>query len=177
MKNVGIVRRLDELGRIVIPREFRKTHRINVGDPLEIMATESGSIVITKVDRLTDLIALTGAACTTLSAELNLTIAASSFDTFVAAGGQNRGGISGKELPEAVMGVLKDRGTAYGKTESFGFVDTPFANFENVCFVPILSYDDSFGGIFAFSDAEISAHNMAAIKLAGRLVGEALSRY
>ncbi|MDR3022353.1 MAG: AbrB/MazE/SpoVT family DNA-binding domain-containing protein [Clostridiales bacterium] len=49
MKNTGIVRRIDELGRIVIPMEYRKMHRINIGDPMEILATEKGEIMLKKI--------------------------------------------------------------------------------------------------------------------------------
>jgi len=49
MKNTGIVRRLDELGRVVIPMEYRKMHRINIGDPMEIMANDNGEIVLKKI--------------------------------------------------------------------------------------------------------------------------------
>jgi len=49
MKSTGIVRRLDELGRIVIPMEYRKMHRINIGDPMEIMATDKGEVIIKKI--------------------------------------------------------------------------------------------------------------------------------
>ena len=40
MKSTGIVRRIDELGRVVIPKEIRKTLRIKEGDPLEIFTQE-----------------------------------------------------------------------------------------------------------------------------------------
>ncbi|MTI49437.1 MAG: AbrB/MazE/SpoVT family DNA-binding domain-containing protein [Firmicutes bacterium] len=46
MKATGIVRKVDELGRIVIPKEIRRTHEIRVGTPLEIYVTNDGSIVL-----------------------------------------------------------------------------------------------------------------------------------
>ena len=42
MKATGIVRRIDELGRVVIPKEIRRTQRIRRGDPLEIFTTGDG---------------------------------------------------------------------------------------------------------------------------------------
>lgn len=50
MEETGVIRRLDALGRIVIPREYRKLHRIEVGDPLEMRLTTGGEITIKKVD-------------------------------------------------------------------------------------------------------------------------------
>lgn len=46
MKATGIVRRIDDLGRIVIPKEIRRALRIKEGDPLEIFTTENGVIIL-----------------------------------------------------------------------------------------------------------------------------------
>lgn len=48
MKATGIVRRIDDLGRVVIPRDIRKTMRIKEGDPLEIFTTREGEVVFKK---------------------------------------------------------------------------------------------------------------------------------
>lgn len=55
MKTTGIVRRLDELGRIVIPKEYRKLYGIEIGDPLEIKGNENGTITVSKVSNRTEL--------------------------------------------------------------------------------------------------------------------------
>ena len=46
MKATGIVRRIDDLGRIVIPKEIRRMMRIKEGDPLEIFTTSEGEIIL-----------------------------------------------------------------------------------------------------------------------------------
>ena len=48
MKATGIVRRIDELGRVVIPKEIRRTQRIRRGDPLEIFTTGDGEVIFKK---------------------------------------------------------------------------------------------------------------------------------
>lgn len=48
MKATGIVRRIDELGRIVVPKEIRRTMRIREGDPLEIFTNSEGTIILKK---------------------------------------------------------------------------------------------------------------------------------
>ena len=45
MKSTGIVRKLDELGRITIPKELRTTYELSEGDPIEIMTTEDGILL------------------------------------------------------------------------------------------------------------------------------------
>lgn len=53
MQATGIVRRIDELGRVVIPKEVRRALRIKEGDPLEIFTTREGEIVLKPFSPLT----------------------------------------------------------------------------------------------------------------------------
>ena len=48
MKATGIVRRIDDLGRVVIPKEIRRTLRIREGDPLEIFTEKDGEVIFKK---------------------------------------------------------------------------------------------------------------------------------
>ena len=48
MKATGIVRRIDDLGRVVIPKEIRRTQMIRVGDPLEIFVSSTGEVIFKK---------------------------------------------------------------------------------------------------------------------------------
>ena len=48
MKATGIVRRIDDLGRVVVPKEIRRTLRIREGDPLEIFTDREGEIILKK---------------------------------------------------------------------------------------------------------------------------------
>ena len=48
MKATGIVRRIDDLGRVVIPKEIRRTMRIHEGDPLEIYTESDGTVIFKK---------------------------------------------------------------------------------------------------------------------------------
>ena len=48
MKATGVVRRIDDLGRVVIPKEIRKTLRIKEGDPLEIFTDREGQVILKK---------------------------------------------------------------------------------------------------------------------------------
>lgn len=50
MKATGIIRRIDELGRIVIPKELRRTLNIKVGDPIEIFTADDGVIALRKYE-------------------------------------------------------------------------------------------------------------------------------
>ena len=55
MKATGIVRRIDDLGRVVIPKEIRRTMRIKEGDPLEIFVDREGEVILKKYSPITEL--------------------------------------------------------------------------------------------------------------------------
>ena len=52
MKATGIVRRIDDLGRVVMPKEIRRTMRIREGDPLEIYTNNDGEVIFKNIHRL-----------------------------------------------------------------------------------------------------------------------------
>ena len=56
MKATGIVRKIDDLGRIVIPKEIRKNLRIREGDPLEIFIEKDGEIILRKHATMGDML-------------------------------------------------------------------------------------------------------------------------
>ena len=55
MKATGVVRRIDDLGRVVIPKEIRRVHRIKEGDPLEIFTDSDGEIILKKYSPIGEL--------------------------------------------------------------------------------------------------------------------------
>lgn len=55
MKDTGIIRRIDELGRIVIPKEMRKTLRLNVGTQMEIYTNPTGELILKKYSAISDI--------------------------------------------------------------------------------------------------------------------------
>ena len=56
MKATGIVRRIDDLGRVVIPKEIRRTMRIREGDPLEIYTDADGEVIFKKYSPIGELL-------------------------------------------------------------------------------------------------------------------------
>ena len=60
MKATGIVRRIDDLGRVVIPKEIRRTLRIREGDPLEIFTSNDGEVIFKKYSPIGELSAFAG---------------------------------------------------------------------------------------------------------------------
>ena len=67
MKATGIVRRIDDLGRVVIPKEIRRTMRIREGDPLEIYTDKDGGVIFRKYSLMGALADFAGQLCETLN--------------------------------------------------------------------------------------------------------------
>ena len=104
MKATGIVRRIDELGRIVIPKEIRRTLRIREGDPLEIYTDREGGIILKKYSPIGELAAFAHDFAESLSQTLGLTALVCDRDTILAASGENK-----REYAERpVSGALED---------------------------------------------------------------------
>ena len=68
MKATGIVRRVDDLGRIVIPKEIRRTLKIREGDPLEIYTEKDGGVVFRKYSPMGDMQEFAGQLCDAIGA-------------------------------------------------------------------------------------------------------------
>ena len=104
MKATGIVRRIDELGRIVIPKEIRRTLRIREGDPLEIYTDREGGIILKKYSPIGELAAFAHDFADSLSSTLGLTAVVCDRDTMLAASGEHKRDYA--ERP--VSGALED---------------------------------------------------------------------
>ena len=74
MKATGIVRRIDDLGRIVIPKEIRHTLRIRKGDPLELFLDKDGNIVFKKHSLMGEITSLVDCLCESLYKTINLPV-------------------------------------------------------------------------------------------------------
>ena len=74
MKATGIVRRIDDLGRVVIPKEIRRTLRIREGDPLEIFTDREGEIILKKYSPIGELGMFAAQYCESLAQTLNCTV-------------------------------------------------------------------------------------------------------
>lgn len=91
MKATGIVRRIDDLGRVVIPKEIRRTLRIREGDPLEIFTDKEGELIFKKYSPIGELSDFAGQLCDSLRRSTESIAAVSDRDSVIAiAGGAKR---------------------------------------------------------------------------------------
>lgn len=87
MKATGIVRRVDDLGRIVIPKEIRRTLRIREGDPLEIYTEKDGGVIFRKYSPMGELQEFAGQMCEAIGANTGHIAAVADRDTIIALSG------------------------------------------------------------------------------------------
>ena len=100
MKATGIVRRIDDLGRVVIPKEIRRTMRIREGDPLEIYTTKDGEVIFKKYSLLGGLEDFAAQFCDTLSRSTDFTAAVTDRDAIIAVAGVGKRELLGKTISE-----------------------------------------------------------------------------
>ena len=109
MKATGIVRRIDDLGRVVIPKEIRRTMRIREGDPLEIYTTKDGEVIFKKYSLLGGLEDFAAQFCDTLSRSTDFTAAVTDRDAIIAVAGVGKRELLGKTISEPLERIMEER--------------------------------------------------------------------
>ena len=90
MKATGIVRRVDDLGRIVIPKEIRRTLKIREGDPLEIYTEKDGGVIFRKYSPMGELQDFAAQICESIGTNTGRIAAVSDRDSIIALSGAPR---------------------------------------------------------------------------------------
>ena len=90
MKATGIVRRVDDLGRIVIPKEIRRTLKIREGDPLEIYTEKDGGVIFRKYSPMGEMQEFAAQMCEAIHNNTGLVAAVSDRDSIIALAGASK---------------------------------------------------------------------------------------
>lgn len=109
MKATGIVRRIDDLGRVVIPKEIRRTMRIREGDPLEIYTDSQGEVIFKKYSPMGDLAEFMTQYADVLNKALGMSVFISDRDHIVAFGGSGKKDFIDKRISSALEDVMENR--------------------------------------------------------------------
>lgn len=151
MEETGIIRRLDALGRIVIPREFRKLNRIEVGDPLEMRAFKNGEIVLRKVDVSAKLKSIGEMAIETLSMQTSLAVAICSGDKWLCAGSHAKA-LANSPLSDKMKHEVEKGGKAVLSCEQMG-INLPF---RSAFAFPVIGENGAYGALVAFKNEALT---------------------
>ena len=109
MKATGIVRRIDELGRVVIPKEIRRTQRIRRGDPLEIFTTGEGEVIFKKYSPVGELSGVTTQYVDALSKSFALTAFVCDRDRILTASGAGRRDLIDRSVSQPLERLMDGR--------------------------------------------------------------------
>ena len=109
MKATGIVRRVDDLGRIVIPKEIRRTLKIREGDPLEIYTEKDGGVIFRKYSPMGDLQDFAAQMCEAISANTGRMAAVSDRDSIIALHGIPKRELMDKPNSPALEKIMEGR--------------------------------------------------------------------
>lgn len=145
MKATGIVRRIDDLGRVVIPKEIRRTLRIRDGDPLEIYTEKDGEVIFKKYSPVGELSDFAAQICEALYKSGDCVAAVCDRDSVIACAGVPKKELVDKRISGALTEIMDSRKlyTAVQKSE------VPFAEGEEILYLsvaaPILSEGDVMG--------------------------------
>lgn len=115
MKATGIVRRIDDLGRVVVPKEIRRTLRIHEGDPLEIFTDKEGEIILKKYSPMGELGNFVNDLCDAISKTTKRTVAVCDRDIIIAASGSTKKDILEVHISQEIKRVMEERIRFEGK--------------------------------------------------------------
>jgi AbrB family transcriptional regulator (stage V sporulation protein T) len=171
MKATGIVRRIDDLGRVVIPKEIRRTMRIREGDPLEIYTDREGEVIFKKYSPIGELASFAGQYAETLHKTCGLAVAICDRDSVIACAGISKREYHEKTLSEAVEHMMEKR-TFYannGDTEPRSIIRDGGAHTVS-CAMPIISEGDVVGCVVSAKPLEGDNTDRLAFDIEAKLI-------
>lgn len=155
MKATGIVRRIDELGRLVIPKEIRRSLRIRESDPIEIYTDRDGEIILRKYARMRELGEFAGTLVQALNGTFGCNAAITDMESVLAAAGMQKSKLLGAALGENYIASIRKRqsiiydDTAQTRTTILSDQAEPFLQ---LCTVPVTANGDPVGSVILLSE-------------------------
>lgn len=149
MKATGIVRRIDDLGRVVVPKEIRRTLRIREGDPLEIFTDREGQVILKKYSPIGELASFAKQYAESLTQTLGCTACITDNDMVIAAAGAGRKDFQEKAVRRELEKVLQMRECVIvgkGNADYTVIVDET-EGYEEEIICPIICQGDIIGSV------------------------------
>lgn len=154
MKATGIVRRIDDLGRVVIPKEIRRTLRIREGDPLEIFTDREGEIILKKYSPIGELGLFAKQYAESLAQTTGLMVCVADRDAVIAAAGGAKKDYMGKAISQQLEDAIQERENIQaivGERKFVKIVDEEMEDCYSQTISPILCEGDAIGAVILFS--------------------------
>ena len=163
MKATGIVRRIDDLGRVVIPKEIRRTMRIREGDPLEIYTDREGEVIFKKYSPIGELQSFASEYADTLHKTSGMSIFICDRDEIIAVAGASRREYLEKKISQELEDIINARSLYQNLSEREDKFITDGSKEHYVsCAMPIISEGDVIGCVLSGSQTGASAEKISA---------------
>ena len=168
MKATGIVRRIDDLGRVVIPKEIRRTMRIREGDPLEIFTDRDGEVIFKKYSPIGELSELAVTYCDVLTKSTEQSVIICDRDHCIAAGGIPKKEVLERRVTSALEDVMESRRlyTFAGNQDTERLFALEGTDAPVSIVAPIISAGDISGAVVFLNTSAIDEIPQSDIKLA-----------
>lgn len=175
MKATGIVRRIDDLGRVVIPKEIRRTLRIREGDPLEIFTDREGEVILKKYSPIGELNEFAAEYAESLYETTKHISIITDRDTVVAIAGASRKEYLEKRVSPELEKIMESKESylASGKSKPIRVTSEEFSPEAYVCQVitPIITQGDPIGSVILISKEENTKMEELEVKLTETAAG------
>lgn len=176
VKATGIVRRIDDLGRVVVPKEIRRTLRIREGDPLEIFTDREGEIILKKYSPIGELGQFAKQYADSMAQTTGHIIAISDRDQFIAVAGSAKKDLISKSISRELEEVIGERESVVASREDKSFIkitNEDDSEYMNQVIWPIISEGDAIGAVLVLTkdakqklgDVEVKLASTAAVFL------------
>ena len=176
MKATGIVRRIDDLGRVVIPKEIRRTMRIREGDPLEIYTDRDGEVIFKKYSPIGELTNFAAQYAETLHKVCMMDVLICDRDVVIACAGVSKREYLEKSISQEFESVMDGRNIYVYREgdEKMMPLDDNLAHYVS-CAMPIVSSGDIIGVVASLKTMDGDGKNNLSAEVENRLVTTAAS--
>lgn len=155
MKATGIVRRIDDLGRVVIPKEIRRTLRIREGDPLEIFTDREGEIIFKKYSVIGEISAFAKEYAESISQSCGHISCIVDRDQIIAVAGGGKKELQEKYISKDLEALINNRSTLKASRGEFNFIpiteDDPDIYTQELI-MPIICNGDVLGAVIMLAN-------------------------
>jgi len=156
LKATGVVRRIDDLGRVVIPKEIRRTLRIKEGDPLEIFTDKEGEVILKKYSPIGELSEFATEYAETLAKTTGHIACITDKDTVIAVSGGSKKEFLEQSISDELEKILEDKENYTSKENNNIAVpitknDNKERKFNSQVVYPIISDGDVIGSVILLS--------------------------
>jgi len=156
MKATGIVRRIDDLGRVVIPKEIRRTLRIREGDPLEIFTDKEGEVILKKYSPIGELGDFASQYAESIHKTSGHITCIADRDSIIAVSGASKKEFLEKSLSSELERVIEEKTTLLVKSPedkpiSIVADESPDRKYYSQVITPIISEGDPIGAVILLS--------------------------